>query len=157
MIDGFRKIPEPLQRQIMLRICFAFTMLLLLSFLLCAVDDAHTAFPILAASGFCAFSAFSLYRKAVRKEYVMLSGVCAECMYTALRKRAKFIVLDTGEYMVRVMRPRGLRRVATGSFLDLYLPNDALVYEKDGMQVVYTYWVLCVKGGAVHGTNGSTT
>ena len=142
MMQEFNQIPEPLRKQILLRLGLDVLSLLLLLALLTVTGDMTLWLPCAGLTVFFAAGAFVLFRRAVLGEYVVVSGICTETGNTLLKRRAKHITLDTGEKTIRVSLGQRRKRFTAGMAFNLYLAANAPVYEKDGMLRVFSYLAL---------------
>ena len=139
MMQEFKRVPEPLQKQITLRLGLSMLFLILLIVMLIADQEVYLILPGAGLTLFFAASAFALFRRAVLGEYVVVSGTCTEAGNTLLKRKVKYIIMDTGDQTVRVSLGQRRKRFAVGMTLDLYLAANAPVYEKDGMLRVFSY------------------
>lgn len=153
MIKNLKLIPEPLQRQVFIRLGFSIIFLLFFFLLLIMDNSLYTVLPCAALIAFCVIHAYLLSRRAARGGYVIISGICNEAVYTGLRRRTKSVYLQTEEYLVQIAIKQRLKRVPVGTVLDVYVADNTPVYEKDGAKLLYTYLALDYKGG--RRTNGS--
>lgn len=140
-------MPEPLQKQILIRLGFALAFFLLFILVLCMMFDWLTTIPFVAISLYSLMSAGALFIRTANKEYVVVRGRCVETEVTLIRKRSKSILIETEEHMVRVTLRQRLRRIPQGTYLEVYVANNAQVYERDGVKLLYTYLAVEYKGG----------
>jgi hypothetical protein len=145
MRTAFRQIPEPLQRQIIIRLGFGALFLILLIALLFTAPDVTLWFPCAGAAVFFTAAAFALFRRAALGGYVVVTGVCESVVLTAARRRAKHITLQTGEHTLQVALRNRTRKIPAGAAVDLYLAKNTPIYEKDGVQMLYTYLAMELK------------
>lgn len=143
----FAEIPEPLQRQVFVRLGFALVFLLLFILVLCMMFDWLTVVPFIGLTIYSIISAFLLFRRAVAGDYVIIRGFCLESTVTLLRRRTKSILVDADEHMVHVMMKQRLKRIPEGSELEIYVASNTQVYEKDGAKLLHTYLAIDIKGG----------
>ena len=139
MIHGFKQMPELLQKQVLVRLGLCALSIALLAALIVYTGDMFLALPFTGLSAFFAAAAFALFRTAVLGEYVVVSGKCAETSVTVLKRRAKYIVLDTDECKLKVMLRGRMRKIPVGAEVKLYIANKTPIYDHNGLQVLYTY------------------
>lgn len=144
----FIALPEPLQKQIFVRLGFFFIFLVLFILVLCVMLDWMTVIPFIMLTIASLASAYTLYRRVVAGKYVVIHGRCVESVVTLLRKRTKSILVEADEHMVRVMMKQRLKRIPDGIILDVYVASDMHVYDKDGAKLLYSYFAIDVKGGS---------
>ena len=142
MMQAFTRMPKPLQRQILIRSGLGVLFLILLIAMGFSAQDIALLLPCAGLMVFFAAGAFTLFRRAVLGEYVVVSGICTETVNTRLKRKAKYIILDTDEKNVRVSIGQRRKRFAVGMSLDLYLAANTPVYEKDGILQVFSYLAL---------------
>jgi len=145
----FAEIPEPLQKQVLIRLGFALVFLLLFILVLCMMFDWLTVVPFIGLSIYSVISAFLLFRRAVMGGYVVIRGRCLESAVTLIRRRTKSILVDDGEHMVQVMMKQRLKRIPGGAELEIYVADNTQVYEKDGAKLLHTYLAINVKAGGI--------
>jgi hypothetical protein len=145
MMTVFKQIPAPLQRQTLIRLGFGAIFLALTGVLAFTVDDMYAWLPCAGVAVFSVVTAISLFRLAALGEYVAISGVCLETGSGSVKRRAKYILLRTGKYTVRVMLHGNVKPIPAGNRLCLYLAKNTAIYEKDGMKLLYTYLALEIK------------
>jgi len=78
-------------------------------------------------------------------EYVVVSGECAEIGLTAVKRRAKFLILQTDVCKLKVMLRGRLRKIPVGTAVVLYIAKNTPIYEQNGLQMLYTYMAIDVK------------
>lgn len=145
MLQEFRRMPEPLQRQTLLRLGIGALFLVLLIALIAAAQDVYLWLPCAGAVVIFAAAAFMLFRRAVLGEYVVVSGECAEVGLTAVKRRIKFLILQTDVCKLKVMLRGRLRKIPVGTAVVLYIAKNTQIYEQNGLQMLYTYMAIDVK------------
>jgi hypothetical protein len=145
MRTAFKQIPGPLQTQIIIRLGLGALFFVLLIALQFMARDVTLWLPCAVAAVFFAASAFSLFRRAVSGEYVVVTGACSGVGLTVARRRAKHIILQTGEHTLQVTLKNRTRKISAGAVVNLYLAKNTPIYDKDGVQVLYTYLAMELK------------
>jgi len=145
MPHEFKQIPEPLQRQIFIRLGISLVSLILFTALIATTLDIYFCMPCAIAAVIFATSAFMLFRRSILYEYVVAEGACIEVNRTALKRRDRYIVLNTDTCKVKVMVRNRLRNIPVGTVVRLYVANNTPIYEKDGMQILYSYLAIEIK------------
>ena len=139
MYQEFKQIPEPLQKQILIRLGLGALFLALSVVFVILMRDIHILLPFAGVFVICAISSFSLFRRAVLEEYVVVSGECAEVGVTAIRRRTKYIVLQTDICKLKVMLQGRRRKFQTGVTVNLYVSQNTPIYEDGGLHLLYAY------------------
>lgn len=143
----FAAIPEPLQKQVFIRLGFTLIFLLLFILILCMMSDWLTAIPFAGLAVYSAVSAFLLFHRAAVGGYVVIRGRCLESAVTLVRRRTKSILMETEEHMVQMMMKQRLKRIPEGAVLEVYVASNTQVYEKDGAKLLHTYLAIDMKTG----------
>lgn len=146
MREAFKELPQALQRQVILRAGFSLGFVFIFIALLVTTNDLYAILPAIAMVAFCAGSAAHLFRRAITKDYVMVTGVCEEVSKTLFTRRIKTIIISTEQHVIQVSPWHRPRRVPRGACIELYISPRTLVYEKDGVQVLHGYLAMAVKG-----------
>lgn len=145
MLQEFKRLPEPLQKQTLIRLGIGALFLILLTALIITARDIYLWLPCAGSALFFAVAAFLLFRKAVLGEYVVVSGVCSDIGLTTVKRRAKYLILQTDECSVKVMLRSRMRKIPVGASVRLYVAKNTPVYEQNGSQIMYTYMAIDVK------------
>jgi len=140
MKNAFKQIPEPLQKQILLRLGGGIAMLIITMAFLYSTLDFFSVLDCTAIVLLCLISSISLFRRAIIGDYVVISGECQQVTLTAVRKRTKMITLKTDDgKTLQVMIKQRLKKVATGSRVILYVAANMPVYEKGDALLLHSY------------------
>ena len=137
--DRFKVIPNALQRQILWRSLMGCAFLIFTVVILLLGYDALLVLPGIGFMIFSVASAAWLFYVADRKRYVVVDGVCKEVTKSLLFKRVKTVTLEADGKTLRVQLKQHKRSYIAGAKLRLYLQENAKVYERDGVLVVYDY------------------
>lgn len=139
MRDKFKAIPAALQRQILWRGLMGCAFLIFsLMFLLLG----HDALLVLPGVGFMLLSLGSavwLFHVADKKRYVVVEGVCTEVTKSILFKRVKTVTLEADGKTLRIQLKQHNRSYHAGARLRLYMQENAKVYEREGVLLIYDY------------------
>lgn len=145
MLQDFKRIPVPLQKQTLIRAGIGISLLILSAVLIAVTRDIYLWLPCAAASVFSAVSAFLLYYRSVTGGYVVISGKCSEVGLTAVRRHTKYFILQTEACAVKVMLRNRLRKLTAGAAVKLYVAENTTLYEQNGTQMLYIYMALEVE------------
>lgn len=143
----FALIPEPLQKQVYIRLGFSFAFLLLFALVLSMAFDWMTVLPFAILSVFSLFSAWQLFIRATKGEYVLVEGTCIDTVVSPIRKRTKSVTIQTDDHIVQIMLRQRLKRIPNGVDVILYVAKSTQVFDKNGMMVLHTYIAIEIKGG----------
>ena len=143
MLQTFKEISAPLQKQIIYRLAF-FIVSFILFVTLLFMNDFYLVLPFAAITVFILVSAFFLFKTAALNEYVVISGECYDIVLTAVRRRTKTLFLRTESGNIQIAASR-IRKIPVGAKIDVYVSKKTPVYERDGMNVLYTNLAIDVK------------
>ena len=145
------EIPEPLSKQIYARLGFSLIFFMLFIAVLCIRLDPLTVVPFIGLSLYSLICACLLFFRAAAGGYVVARGRCVEVAETLVRKRTKSVLIETGEHTLRVFSRKGARRIAKGAEIEIYIADDARVYESNGVKLVYSYMAIDTLGREANG------
>lgn len=137
--DHFKRIPAPLQRQILRRGLMGCAFFLLSLIFLLLGYDAMLVLPGFGFMLFCMGSAMRLFYIADGNRYVIVEGICTEVTKSMLFQRAKAVTLEAGGKTLRVQLKQYKRSCKAGTSLRLYIQENTKVYEQDGAMFLYDY------------------
>lgn len=136
----FKDLPTSLQRQIAQRIGLGVAMLALFGVIWGTTGTLGLAIPGLALSSYLLGSGGLLFLRCVRGEYLCLTGTVKDVITSGLRKRPKFLLIETEQGLLQL--PPGRKPFPAGSSAVLYLAANTPVYEQDSIFKIYTYLAL---------------
>ena len=140
--NAFKAIPAALQRQILRRGLMGCAFLILSLIFLLLGYDIRLVLPGFGFMLFCVGSALWLFYIADKKQYVVVEGVCTEVTKSILFKRIKTVTLDADGKMLCVQLKQHGRTIVANVKLRLYIYEKTMVYEKDGMLIIYDHFVI---------------
>jgi hypothetical protein len=150
MLKRFKEFPEPLQKQILLRIAFAIVFVFAAVLSILSFKDWSILAVGAAIIAFCAGQAIWLFRLSCSGRYVVISGECCEMTLTHITRRIKSLLLrtivDDKELFVRIPLRHKMRKLPPGTVVHLYTAESTLAYEKDGAQQINGYLAIDLKG-----------
>ena len=138
-------MPEPLQKQTLIRLGFGLLFLVLMAVLAIVMRDIYLCIPCAGAAIFNLIGAFLLFRKIVLDEYVVVGGKCAEVGLTTVKRRSKYLILQTDVCALKVMLHNRLRKIPVGASIQLYIAKNTPVFEQNGSQILYNYIAMDIK------------
>lgn len=140
MRDKFNTLPRLLKKNILCKIGLGLCFLTV--FILVCIFAEHTAFA-LAPGAFTLFSLIDGVGMAIRcfgGEYVELVGTCIEVHKSTVRRRTKYIVVETARGALKLPIRMKLQSVSVGSTVTVYIPDHASVYDHKGNMVVCEFY-----------------
>ena len=142
MLKEFKRLPEPLQKQILIQLGLGAIFLVLLVAVVSTALNVYLWLPCAGLAVFFMATAFVLFRRAVLDDYVIINGECAEVGVTTIKRRAKYLVLDTEAGKVKVMLQGRRRKISVGTAVKLFVAKNTPIYEHNGSQILYTYMAM---------------
>jgi tRNA G37 N-methylase TrmD len=89
---------------------------------------------------FFAANSFSLFRRSVIGDYVVIRGECLAVTITPVKRRIKTVILRTEDNrMLKVMIRQKLKKMKAGTKVMFYVATNMPVFEKDGAHVFHSY------------------
>lgn len=136
----FKELPTSLQRQIVQRMGLGIVALALFVIIWAATGTLGLAVPGLALACYLLGSGGLLFLRCARGEYLCLTGTVKDVITSGLRKRPKFLLIETEQGLLQL--PPGRKPFLAGSSAVLYLSANTPVYEQDGILKIYNYLTL---------------
>ena len=146
MLSVLKQIPEPLQKQILIRLWLGGLFLIQFAVLLFLRVGVFIWLPCAGAAIFSVAAAFALFRLAVLGEYVVVSGVCDDVCLSAVKRRIKYILIKTEGHMVKVTLHGRKKSISVGSAVNLYVAKNTPIYGQDRQYALYTYLAVEIEG-----------
>jgi len=130
-LQKIKSLPEPLQRQILLRFALAAALLVLGVASAIAWRDASMLFIIAVAVFFAVLGV-----RIACRDYIVIAGICGDVDATVIRRRTKAIILCTvmngREIRLRIPLRQQFRKIAAGDVLEVYIDAATQVHEWGG-------------------------
>lgn len=142
-------IPEPLQKEILLRLIGCILGAFLLFVFAIVYKDWRFCLPCGILSVMCLVSAGTLFFRCVYGKYVVVEGVCTDMDKTMIRKRVKAIYIRNDQYTIKVVNAKRIRNLSIGDTVTFYVADNSAVYDVDGMKVI-CYYLAMTKGERTH-------
>jgi len=126
-----KSLPEPLQKQILLRLGLAAVLFILGLASAIIWKDASMLLIIAAAALFAVLGVRIAYR-----DYIIINGICGDVDATIVRRRTKAIVLCAmmggKEIKLRIPLRQQFKKIAVGDALEVYVDAETQIHEWDG-------------------------
>ena len=148
MRDKFLQLPQPIQKQILLRCVGTGLGVLMLILVIAYGGDWRFLLPCVAVIGVSIISAGALFHRCTHNRYVVILGHCTEIERITLRKRIKSLYLQTEDHSVRIVGVKQIRNLAIGDLLRIYVADNTAVYDVDGCKVICNYITMTKETGA---------
>lgn len=142
-------IPEPLQKEILLRLIGCILGAFLLFVFAIVYKDWRFWFPCVILTVTCLASAGTLFFRCVLGSYVVVEGVCTDVDKSLLRKRIKAIYIRNEQFSIKIVNAKRIRNLSIGDTVTVYVADNSAVYDVDGTKVI-CYYLAMTKGGRTH-------
>ena len=146
-----KSLPEPLQRQILLRLGLAAVLFTLGMASAILWRDVSMLLIIAAAALFAMLGV-----RIACRDYIIINGICGDVDATIVRRRTKAIVLctvmDGKEIKLRIPLRQQFKKIAVGDALEVYVDAETQIHEWDGEFRMQSY-IAIDKAEAVCYTN----
>lgn len=134
--EKLKKLPEPLRKVIGLRMVVGGTSMLLSIIMWAITGNVTLAIPCAVLGAYLLISGGLL----VHRNFLCITGTVKEIVTTGIRKRPKYLLLETEEGIIQL--PASRKPFPTGSSVTLCLANSTPVYEQDGVFKIFSYLAL---------------
>ena len=146
-----KSLPEPLQKQILMRLGLAAALFILGPASAAIWHDASMLLILAAAAFFAVLGIRIAYR-----DYIIIKGICSDVDATIIRRRTKAIVfctvMDDKEIKLRIPLRQQFRKIAVGDALEVYVDAETQILDWDGEFRLQSY--ICIdKDGPACYTN----
>ena len=146
MREDYRCLPKVLKKNIICRIGLGLAFLTV--FILMCIFVEHLVFA-LAPGAFALFSlmdGIGMMLCCLSGEYVELEGICTEVHKSTLRRRTKYIMLETKRGTVKLPIKIKPQAIKVGESVTVYVPDHASVYDHKGSLVVCEFYAIEITG-----------
>ena len=145
MRDIFSKMPTTMTRQILLRSGITLLTFILFVTVTAIFNNIYLYMPCLILFAVMIVNTFSLVYNCVKGNYVILEGLCSDVEITKIKRKIKAIELKAQDRVFRFPINKRIGKINSGDTIIVYLSDKTLLYEKDGIFIVYEYYALEVK------------
>lgn len=134
--EKLKKLPEPLRRVIGLRMMVGGAALVLFIIVWAVTRNITLAVPFAALAVFMLVSGALL----IQSDFLCITGIVKEVITTGIRKRPKYLLLETEEGIIQL--PANRKPFPVDSSVTLYLTANTPVYEQDDIFKIFSYLAL---------------
>ncbi len=148
MRDKFKKLPEALQKQVIMRLGAAALSLLLTVVVIALYRDLYLSLAFVLFSLFFGISGTVLFIRATDGKYIEIEGQCTKVERTPIRKRPKTIYLEADPHTVKLQVRDRLKKVSVGDTAIVYVSESTPVYQEEGCQILSGYLAMEIRKGS---------
>lgn len=142
MREKFAGLPAALQKQTGIRIGLGLVFLFLFLMILIVYRDFCFGLPCLLSAAFLLGNGGWLLRQGIHENYIRVEGVCDLIEKTGVRKRIRSIRIQLDQNTLQIPIRQGLKQLAVGDTVAVYLSDRTPVYEHDGGYMICGYLAL---------------
>ena len=143
--ENFKKIPEPLQKEILKRIGYSTLVIAVSLILILTTNDWILCVPCLFISLYLSVTAITLYINSVKGKIICITGICVEIERSRFKRNGKSISLDVEGKCVKLPFKRRIKGVQEGSTVSVYMNEKTKVYNNQFGFVICDYYILEVE------------
>ena len=143
--ENFKKIPEPLQKEILKRIGYSTLVIAVSLILILTTNDWILSVPCLFISLYLLISAITLYINSVKGKIICITGICVEIERSRFKRNGKSISLDVEGKCVKLPFKRRIKGAQEGSTVSVYMNEKTKVYTNQLGFVICDYYILEVE------------
>ena len=143
--ENFKKIPEPLQKEILKRIGYSTLVIAVSLILILTTNDWILSVPCLFISLYLLISAITLYINSVKGKIICITGICVEIERSRFKRNGKSISLDVEGKCVKLPFKRRIKGAQEGSTVSVYMNEKTKVYNNQLGFVICDYYILEVE------------
>ena len=143
--ENFKKIPEPLQKEILKRIGYSTLVIAVSLILILTTNDWILCVPCLFISLYLCVTAITLYINSVNGKIICITGICVEIERSRLKRNGKSVSLDVDGKCVKLPFKRRIKGIQEGSTVSVYMNEKTKVYNNQFGFVLCDYYILEVQ------------
>ena len=143
--ENFKKIPEPLQKEILKRIGYSTLVITVSLILILTTNDWILCVPCLFISLYLCVTAITLYLNSVNGKIICITGICVEIERSRLKRNGKSVSLDVDGKCVKLPFKRRIKGIQEGSTVSVYMNEKTKVYNNQFGFVICDYYILEVE------------
>ena len=145
MKNKFKQLPAILQRQILTRLVLGGFFILLFIILIFTTKDIVLALPCVILGLYLVINGGAILFNCLVGKVITVSGKCVEIQHSRIFKRVKSIYIQTEDKELKIPIRKKMRELTIGVTINVYIPEKATVYEKDGKFATGTFYAVEMK------------
>lgn len=145
MKEKFRDIPQVLKKHIIARIVVGVLSAIVSLIILFTFDGLYFAVPFIVLATVSCIGGVLMLNNCLWKRYVKITGECVDVSVTALKKRINSVTVDYEDKRIKVITRLGSKRINVGDNVDIYIPDNAQVYEKGSEKIITDFYAITVE------------
>ena len=142
MKDGFRRLPQVLQRQVAIRLAAGGGFILLFLAVQLGLGDIYLSLPCLLFGSVMIVNGSLLFYNGVKGNFIRVQGICRQVETAGIRKRIRNICIETELYTIKMPIRHRISNLNKGDTVIVYLSEKTPVYEQENGYMVCSYYAL---------------
>lgn len=145
MKDKFKRLPEALQKQVVLRLAIGAGFFILFLIVQLCMGDIYFSLPCVIFGGVMIVNGGLLLYNSTKGNFISVRGVCRQIETMGIRKRVRNIYIDTEPYILKLPVRQRIRNLDKGDTIIVYLSEKTPVYEQDNGYMICSYYALEIR------------
>ncbi len=145
MKNKFKQLAAVLQRQILTRLILGGFFILLFVILICTTKDIVLSLPCIILGIYLSINAGTVLYNCLAGKVITVTGECVEIEHSHIFKRVKSVHIRTENKELKIPIRKKMRGLTIGVTLNVYIPEKAQIYEKDGKFATGTFYAVEMK------------
>ena len=145
MKHKFKQLAAVLQRQILTRFILGGFFILLFVILICVTKDVVLSMPCIILGIYFALNAGTVLYNCLADKVITITGECVEIEHSRIFKRVKSVYIQVEDKELKIPVRKKMRGLTIGVTINLYIPENGKIYEKDGKFSTGTYYAVEMK------------
>lgn len=145
MKDKFKRLPDALQKQVVLRLAIGVGFFILFLIVQFCMGDICFSLPCVLFGGVMIVNGGLLFYNSTKGNFISVRGVCTQIERTGMRKRIRSLYIDTEPYTLKLPVCQRIKNLDKGDTIIVYLSEKTPVYEQDNGYMICSYYALEIR------------
>lgn len=145
MKHKFKQLAAVLQRQILIRLVLGGFFILLFVILIFTTKDVILSLPCIILGLYLVINGVTVLYNCLAGKVITVTGECVEIEHSRIFKRVKSVYIRTEDKELKIPIRKKMRGLTIGVTINVYIPEKAQVYEKDGKFSTGTFYAVEMK------------
>lgn len=141
----FKQLAGVLQRQVLTRLILGGFFILLFVILICTTKDIVLSLPCIILGLYLIINGGTILYNCLASKVITVTGQCVEIEHSRIFKRVKSVYIRTEDKELKIPIRKKMYGLTIGVTINVYIPDKAQIYEKDGKFATGTYYAVEMK------------
>ena len=141
----FIKLPQPVQKYLLLRFGIAALSVLLCICLMLGTNSFVLSVPSITLFLICIVESINILYVFQKEKYICLQGVCTKTETTCFHDKIKAVYIETKQGTVKLRVKNQKRKIVSGDYISAYISMNIPVYEREGVYIINSYYVMDIQ------------